>query len=170
MSYYIIIRGPLGCGKTTIAKRLAKKLGAEYVGIDEVLDQSGLGDVPPDAPCIPVENFIKTNEIIIPRAKRKLSNGQVVIFDGCFYHKEAIKHLIYNLEFLHYIFTLKVPLETCIERDRGRTRAYGEDAARAVYNLVSQFDYGININVSQRLDKSDKVINEILSYLSRPKQ
>ena len=26
MNYYLIIRGPLGCGKTTISKELAKKL------------------------------------------------------------------------------------------------------------------------------------------------
>jgi shikimate kinase len=34
MEYFVIIRGPLGVGKTTIAKRLAKQLNAKYISID----------------------------------------------------------------------------------------------------------------------------------------
>lgn len=165
MSYYIIIRGPLGCGKSTIAEKLAKKLNAECIEIDEVLDKHGLDKVPPDAPCIPVENFIKANEIIIPPAKEKLSDGKIVIFDACFYHKEAIEHLIHNLQFPHYVFTLKAPLEVCIERDRQRAKTYGEDSARAVFGLVSRLDYGITIDANRSMDET---MTEILSYLPKP--
>jgi shikimate kinase len=42
MTYYIIIRGPLGCGKTTIAKNLSKKLNAEYFAVDRILDEHNL--------------------------------------------------------------------------------------------------------------------------------
>jgi len=164
MSYYIIIRGPLGCGKSTIAKKLAQKLDAEYMGVDEVLEERGLDKVPPDAPCIPSENFIKANEIIIPSAREKLSGGKVVIFDACWYHKEAIEHLINNLQFPYYVFTIKASLEVCIKRDAGRAKTHGEDAARAVYGLVSRLDYGTNIDASDSLDKT---IDEILSYLPK---
>lgn len=165
MSYYIIIRGPLGCGKSTIAEKLAQKLNAEYIGVDEVLEKHGLDKVPPDAPCIPAENFIKANEIIIPSVRELLSGGKIVIFDGNFYHKEAIEHLIYNLQFTHYVFTLKAPLEVCIARDRQRAKTYGEDSARAVFGLVSRLDYGTGIDMSRSLDEAT---DEILSYLPRP--
>ncbi|MDD4111129.1 MAG: (d)CMP kinase [Clostridia bacterium] len=39
MSYYIIIRGPAGVGKTTIAKNLQDKLGADYISFDEILEK-----------------------------------------------------------------------------------------------------------------------------------
>ena len=39
MKQGILIRGPLGIGKTTIAKLLAKKLGAERFHIDKVLEE-----------------------------------------------------------------------------------------------------------------------------------
>ncbi|MBU0540682.1 ATP-binding protein [Patescibacteria group bacterium] len=162
MSYYIIIRGPLGCGKSTIAEKLAEKLSAEYIGMDEVLEKHGFDKAPPGAPCIPTENFIKANEIVIPAVREKLSCGKVVIFDACFYHKEVIEHLIRNLEFPHFIFTLKAPLEVCIERDGKRAKTYGEDAARAVYGLVSQFDYGTNIDISRSLDEA---VGEMLSKI-----
>lgn len=164
MNYYIIIRGPLGSGKSTIAERLAQKLGAEYVGIDGVLEKYDLDKIPPNAPCIPAENFIKANEIITPSVREKLLGGRIVIFDACFYHKEAIEHLIQNLKFPHYVFTLKVSLEVCVKRDRERTKIYGENAARAVYELVSRFDYGINIDANRGLEET---VNEIFSYLPK---
>lgn len=167
MSYYTIIRGPLGCGKSTIAEKLAQKLDAEYVGVDEVLEKHWLDKVPPDAPCIPAENFIKANEIIIPSAREKLSGGKVVIFDACFYHKEVIEHLIHNLQFPHYVFTLKAPLEVCIKRDRERAKTHGEDAARAVYGLVSRLDYGTSIDASRSLDEA---VYDILSQLPNPEK
>ena len=42
MSYYIIIRGPLGSGKSTISKKLARILGAKCVHVDGILEKHGL--------------------------------------------------------------------------------------------------------------------------------
>ncbi len=39
MSFYVIIRGPLGCGKSTISKELAKKLKAKYFSVDDLVEQ-----------------------------------------------------------------------------------------------------------------------------------
>ena len=166
MSYFIIIRGSLGCGKSTISEKLAQILDAKYIGMDEVLEKHGLDKMPPDAPCISAENFIKANEIILPEAKELLLNGKIVIFDACFYHKEVIEHLIQNLPFEQYVFTLKAPVELCIKRDSERTKYHGEGAAYAVHSLVSQFDYGTIIDVNKSLDDT---IQDILSYLPRPK-
>lgn len=164
-SYFIIIRGPLGCGKSTIAEKLSKVLNAEHISIDKVFEEHGLDKTDSEAECIPSENFIKANEIILPDAKNKLQNGRVVIFDACFYHKEPIEDLIQKLSFPHFIFTLKAPVEVCIDRDSKRDKVYGEDAARAVHTLVSRLDCGVVINATKPLDK---IIEEILSYL--PKQ
>lgn len=165
MSYFIIIRGPLGCGKTTISQQLAQNLNGKHIAIDEVLKENKLDKISADAPCIPVENFIKVNEIAILLAKEYLKNNKnnIVIFDGCFYHKEVIDHLIEKLQFPNYVFTLKAPLEICIKRDAKRDKVYGEDAAKAVYSLASQFDYGTVIDASKNVGMT---VNEILSYLS----
>ncbi len=42
MSFYIIIRGPLGCEKTTISKKLAEEIEVKYFSIDKVLDENGI--------------------------------------------------------------------------------------------------------------------------------
>lgn len=167
MSYYIIIRGPLGSGKSTISEKLAQLLDAKHVHMDEVLKKHGLDKMPPDAPCISVENFLKANEIVLPEVKELLSGGKIVIFDACFYHKEVIEHLVQNLPYEHYIFTLKAPLELCVKRDNERSKTHGEGAAGAVHSLVSRFDYGTNIDVARGLEDT---IKDIVSYLPTPKK
>jgi tRNA uridine 5-carbamoylmethylation protein Kti12 len=162
MSCFIIIRGSLGSGKTTISKKLASILNAVRIGMDDILEEHNLDSMIQGASNIPVKNFIKANEIILPSVKEYLSQGKIVIFDGCFYYKESIENLIENLPFSHYVFTLKAPLQVCIERDRQRSKSYGIDAARIVYFLVSKFDYGMPIDVVKSCNEN---IKDILTHL-----
>ncbi len=151
-SCYIIIRGPLGIGKSTIAKALAKKLKATYISFDKVLSENGLDKIDDD---FTPEDFIKANEIVLPIIKKDLSEGKIVILDGCFYFKEQIEHLQENLSDIakEYAFDLKASLDSCIKRDSKRKRVYGEEAARAVYNLVAKFGYGTAIDTENKNEK-----------------
>ncbi len=171
MSYYLIIRGPLGCGKSTIAQRLAKILQAEYVAVDRVLDEHHL-TTEHEQGYISQKSFFNANKIIAPQAKRTLQQGIPVIFDGNFYWKSSIKDLIKRLKigrlpFPQYIFTLKAPLQVCIERDRKRVKTHGEDATRAVYKKATTFDYGIVIDVTKPIKE---VVKEIGLYLPNVKK
>lgn len=165
MAYYIIIRGPLGIGKTTIARKLAEILNADYISMDVLLEKHGLDRVDESEGGIPARNFTKANEIILPEVKQKLSRGKVVIFDGCFYHKEQIEHLLKSLDYKHYVFDLKAPLEICIDRDSKRKKSYGAGAATAVFNMVSRFDYGEGINTGCKT--ADEVVEEIIKIISK---
>jgi len=161
--YYIIIRGPLGSGKTTIAKELSKKLREKYISVDEHLENNGLDKV--EGKSIPVKSFLKVNRMVAPEAKKGLIKSMVVIFDGNFYHKNQIKDLIKIMKIPHYVFTLKASLETCIKRDDGRKRKYGVRSVKAVYNLVKKFDYGIEIDTENKTSKG--VAKESVQYLPR---
>jgi len=143
-SYYVIIRGSLGCGKSTISKELAKELNAEYIAVDRVLDEFNLIKDKEEG-YISQKSFFKVNEIVSERAKKLLNHKKPVIFDGNFYWKSCIEDLISRLNYPHYVFTLKAPVETCINRDEEREKTHGEDAARAVYKKSTSFEYGIPI-------------------------
>jgi len=160
MKYFIIIRGPLGIGKTTIAKKLAKKLGASCVSIDKILKKHNLDIIKGD--CIPLKNFIRATEMELPTIKKILIRNPVV-FDHNFYHKKQITHLIRKLNAPHYIFTLKAPLELCTKRDDTRKKSYGKDATYQVYKLVSRFDYGKSINVKNKT--VNQIVKEIISFI-----
>lgn len=161
MNYYIIIRGPLGSGKTTISKKLAKIITAKYFSIDKILDEHNLESDREDG-YISQASFKKVNEIINPEAIETLKNNKPVIFDGNFYWKSQIDDLINKLNFPHYVFTLKASLELCIERDSKRVEPHGEGAAMVVHKKSTEFTHGTEIDVTKNLKEC---IDEILSYL-----
>lgn len=153
MNYFVIIRGPLGVGKTTIAKRLAKRMKADYVSIDSYIDKI------PHPKNIPLKFFIEANRLLVKKYRRK---GNVII-DGNFYYKKQITDLIKRMKAPYYIFTLKAPLNVCIARDSKRKHPYGAASARAVYNLTNKINSGIIIQTENKA--ISQVLDEILFYM-----
>jgi len=164
MAYFILIRGSLGIGKSTIAKKLSKILSAEYFAVDRILNEHNLTKEWEEG-YISQKSFLKANDILIPKAKKLLDKGKPVIFDGNFYWKSQIDDLIKRLDYPNYIFTLKAPLGVCIERDSKRKKVHGKDAAEAVYKKSTEFDYGNIIDIGKK--SIDQTIKEILSYLPK---
>ena len=161
MSYLILIRGPAGVGKTTIAKLLAKELSTECIHIDKVLKKHGLEYIK-DEKWVPPENFLKVNGIIESDTKKKLKGGKIVIIEGNFYQKEVIEDILKKIKCEHYFFDLKADVKECIERDKTR-KSIGPDSIKAVHDLVSEFEHGQLIDTAGKTAK--EVIKEIISYL-----
>jgi len=162
MPYYIIIRGPLGCGKSTIAEALTKQLNAKYLAVDRVLDEYNLTEDKEEG-YISQKSFFKANEIIAKRAKKLLKKNRPVIFDGNFYWKSAVEDLISRLNYKHYVFTLKASVETCINRDVERGKTHGKDAAIVVHKKSTSFSYGIVIDTENKT--VDETLEEIKGHL-----
>jgi predicted kinase len=144
MSYYTVIRGPLGIGKTTISNALARVLAGHLVSIDAILDQHNLEEW--EAGYISERSFLRANDFAIAEARPVLGRGTPVIFDGNFYHRTSIDDLARRLDFPHAVFTLKAPVAVCLERDRDRPVSFGEESVRDVYAKVSELDYGIDVD------------------------
>lgn len=154
----VIIRGPLGVGKTSVSDTLCKILGMHHIAIDQVLRQNKL-DASGD---ISLDTFLKANRIIMPLVKNYLKQNIAVVIDHNFYYKEQLVDLINRFDDV-LVITLKASLATCLKRDLSRQKAHGQEATKAVYTLVAKFDYGHIIET----DKKDAhaVAAEILDLL-----
>lgn len=159
MKKLIIIRGPLGVGKTTVSLILAQKLQAKYISVDQILDDNKL--VAPDANGIPLESYLKANEIILDMADESKNS---LIVDGCFYYQDQIDDLKNKFDNDVIIFTLVSDVEKCIARDSKRPKIYGEDSTRYVHMLTTKFKAGYEIDSSNLTveETVGKIINSIL--------
>jgi len=162
MGYFIIIRGSASVGKSTISKLLAEKINAEIIHFDKVMKSLGMDYIPGDK-WIPLDKFLKADKTKIPEFKEKLEKGISLIIDGNFYHKEQIEDLVNSLDSQNFIFTLKADLKECVKRDKTRKSELGEQATTDVFNLVSAFDYGINIDTNEKTPA--EIVDEIISRL-----
>lgn len=161
MSKLLIIRGPLGVGKSTVARAVATALAGQYVSIDQIMEEHGL-DQAEEGGGISVNNFLRSNDIV--RRIMADAPGTTIVVDGNFYHKEVLDDLVDRADGNAHVFTLKASVETCIRRDEDRPRSYGEDATRAVHAMVSAFDAGTIIPTDER--SQEEVTVAILEAVS----
>jgi thymidylate kinase len=132
VSFFAVVRGPLGAGKTTVARSLATSLGGAYVSIDALLERH---DWDGGSETL----FLRTNEDAAREALPSLERRSPVVFDGNFYWPSAIDDLARRLPYPHAVYALRVPLDICVERDRARPLSYGEEATREVFAKVRPF-------------------------------
>ncbi len=156
MEVLVIIRGPLGIGKTAIAKEVSKELKAQYISVDSILKKYNL-EHDTENGYISRKSFLKANEIICSKINMKKN----IVIDGNFYWKSQIKDLESCIPSIH-IFTLRAPLKTCIERNSKRSRVYDREDVKAVYTKTMSFDYGINIDATKPVKEC---VKEIISSL-----
>jgi len=163
MTYFVIVRGPLGAGKTTISQLLAKAIPALHIDIDRILEKEVPEEWVDDS--ISERSFIRANEVAVERAWSFLANATPVIFDQNFYYLSTLEDLIGRLKYPYRVFTLDVPLEVCIERDLGREISYGRKSAEDVYRKSTGLEYGIRVDANRPVES---VVEEILDHLPSP--
>jgi predicted kinase len=156
MSYFVLVRGPLGVGKSTVSKGLAKEIDAAYISVDRILDEQDLWY------SGRLSEFLRVNKFAAERAGHWLRKGTPVVLDGNFYWKSQIRDLVDRLDHPHFIFTLKAPLSVCIKRDAGREKTHGSQAAGEVYAKSTRFDYGTAVDAVKPIER---VVSEIVSHI-----
>ena len=145
-SYAVLIRGPLGVGKTTVARTVAAALGAGYVSIDRILDEPGVEQWTDDR--IPPESFLEVNRRALERSAGARARGRAFVFDGNFYYQVQIDDLVQRLGVPSAIVTLCAPLAVCVARDAGRATSLGAGAARDVFAMVAGVDAGVPVDAT----------------------
>lgn len=162
LTFFAVVRGPLGAGKTTVSERVAAAVGGHRVGIDEILERHDLEEWRDG--YISESSFLRANDYAAARAVELLGQGTPAVVDGNFYWKSVVEDLLGKLPYPHAVFTLKVPLSVCIARDARRDPPHGADGARAVFAKVTSFEFGFPIDAAGTIEAA---VGSILDVLER---
>ena len=165
MSHYVVVRGPLASGKTTVAERLARTLGGDRISIDSILEEHDLERW--EDGYVSERSFLEANEVAIRTAAPRLERGIPIVFDGNFYWRSVIDDLVRRLPAPHLVVTLRVPVELCLARDAERDRPLGPESVRDVYRKATEFDYGVGVDATGTVDETVDAILGRLRALGR---
>ncbi len=150
MSYYGIVRGPLGVGKTEVSRRVAAAISGTYVSIDAILEAHDLEEW--EAGFLSEGCFLRANAVAAEEVRSAIGRGAPAVIDGNFYWRSAVEDLVGRLPYPHAILTLSAPLEVCVARDARREPPHGAEAAREVYARTSAVRFGRVIDAARPID------------------
>ncbi|MFZ5365476.1 MAG: AAA family ATPase [Patescibacteria group bacterium] len=154
----LIIRGPAGVGKTTLAKSLQKDFDFEYINCDQ-LRRKIFGDDKWQK-----EYKIQAMQHAAEQASDLLNQGKNVIIDDVFEYPQQIEIIKKQLPIAKWV-TLEGTEELCIKRDIGRKegedeRGYcGEEAIRYLYKHYLKEPIEGEIKV-QTAEKTSREVSE----------
>src|SRR5579863_3955730 len=129
MPFCRIVRGPLGGGKTTVARAVGRVETALVVSIDRILEEEGLEEW--DADRVSLRRFLRANDLAIIQARGNFDARRSTIVEGNFYWNEQVEDLFGRLPCPPLAVRLTAPVELCIARDAGRPEPAAEEGPRA---------------------------------------
>jgi predicted kinase len=128
MSKFIMLMGLPASGKSTVAEDLSQQFNAQILSSDQLRKELYGNEGNQD-------NNQNVFEELNKRANRLLAEGINVIYDSTNLNRKKRKHLINHVikadEKL--IFYLNTHLNTCLERDKARSRIVGKEVIERMY-------------------------------------
>ena len=113
MNRRIVIVGFMGCGKTTVARELAERLGCEMMDLDSAITETK-GRSPAEIIRVETEEMFREIETKVLRDVLEKSNAGVIALGGGTWTVERNRELIGR----HNCLTvwLDIPFQTCWQR------------------------------------------------------
>jgi hypothetical protein len=136
------------------------------VAIDRILEEHALDEW--EGGFISEASFLRANDFALSEARRSLQLELSVVFDGNFYWRSVVEDLGRRLDRPLHVFTLTLPVETCIARDRERGLPHGEEAARQVYAKSTEFEFGVAVDASRPVAEIVAAMRSRLPMAGRP--
>lgn len=132
--HILIVTGPAGCGKSTVAKYLSDRYGFEYIEGDEYHPKANIDKM---AAGIPLNDEDRWDWLILLRdqALKDLKNGAKGVVITCSALKKKYRDVIRTAKLydeepdanVHFVY-LRADKETLLARVRGRQGHYMKDS------------------------------------------
>ena len=133
MSWAIWITGAPGCGKTTIARAVAKELASRGIGV-KLLEMDRLRQILTPEPTYKTEERELVYRALVLMAKL-LTEAKVPVIIDATGHRRAWRELARSLIPIFAEVQLTCPVEICTKRERARPLGY---APPGVYTYATR--------------------------------
>lgn len=163
-SVLVVVMGLPGSGKSYFAKNLAKEIGAEYLGSDDLRKELGLMGQ------YSMHNKMAVYEEMFRRAKKIHASGKSLVLDGTFFLQQVRDEVIFLAKSLSWkLFLIHVTAsEGLIAKRLSKPREDSEADLEVYHKIKSEFEpilekhlslRSSNLNLSENLGKAIKFIH-----------
>lgn len=157
----IIVMGVSGCGKTTIGKMLAEKLGMAYMESDNYHSKEDIQKMSSGIPLTDEDRWpwlFKLHASLVENER----NGQSVVL-ACSALKASYRQLLAeNLKNVWFVY-LKGSFKLIFERMQSRQHYMKADMLQSQFEDLEEPDIAIFIDIN---NSPDQIVNEIINHLS----
>ncbi|NLP35285.1 MAG: shikimate kinase [Clostridiales bacterium] len=161
----IILIGFMGCGKTSVGKRLAKRLNYPFVDTDHLIEKN-IGCTINEIFSSKGEDFFREMETSILREIGSDSRHKVIATGGGLPEKKQNREILKEIGHVVY---LKISKETVIKRlsgDTTRPKLKGDDLSTKVDALLREREPIYEEVADQVIETDDKSYNEIINLIT----
>lgn len=161
----LVITGFMGCGKTHVARELARRLNLEMIDLDEVITQRD-GRSPAQIIVEDGETAFRAIESAVLRGLLKTKAMGVIALGGGAWIEEANRELIHQYEWLSV--WLDAPFEICWGRIEasGDNRPLGKtkEQAQALFDLRRPIYEIADVHIVVADDSVNDLVNRIAGF------
>ena len=170
MSFVLVITGPAGSGKSTVAKKVAKSVKqCVNIDVDYVKHFIVNGFIYDHTSPKGIEQWGLLGDNIGLLANNFLKSGYNVVING-FLDESSWAKIYKHVDITHKIILLP-SLDTSVQRDSGRHDDYvmGEEIVKNHHNQFSNDDfYNDFVKLDTTLNSIDETVHGVLKIIGEP--
>lgn len=163
MTQNIIFVGPMGAGKTTIGKQLAKELGRPFFDSDSYIEEHTGANIPLIFELEGEEGFRRREKAAL---QTLLEQKDIVLATGGGAVLDPENRALFASR--GFVIYLSVPLEQLVKRtakDRNRPLLQNTDPRKKLQELITQRDPLYRETADEIIDTKDRVVRNIMKRL-----
>lgn len=163
MTQNIIFVGPMGAGKTTIGKQLARELGRPFFDSDQVIEERTGANIPLIFELEGENGFRRREKAML---QELLAKKNIVLATGGGAVLDPDNRALFASR--GFVIYLSVPLEQLVKRtakDRNRPLLQDTDPRQKLQELITQREPLYREVADEIIDSKDRVIRNIMKNL-----